>query len=279
MRRYSLVVSLCLLNMAYGEENSSGIDPSGVSSTQQGIVFYVCGAGGGSFLSSWAPGVRKGLQDAGAPVEFREFLWQTGLGAWADQTSSVGYKRSKGEKLAEQIVSYRKEHPENKVTLIGLSAGTAVVVYALEALPETCQVNHVILLGSSLDANYDMSVALTRVGRDLYVFTSEKDEILNVFVPMTGSADRRYVGTDLVGICGFHPLRQADESVRDQYKKIRTISWHQEFTEVGDYGGHTDTTNPQFVKKYLVPIVVAPTTVAAAENKAETVQVTVVMAN
>jgi hypothetical protein len=254
MRRY-ILVSVCLVNLALAAETPQE-NGQQETKTVRGAVFYVCGAGSGSILTNWAPGVRKGFEEANAPEEFREFIWQTGLGAWADQTSSVNYKRSKAARLAGEILTYKKDHPEGGVTLIGLSAGTAVVVYALESLPESCRVNHVILLGSSLDASYDMREALLRVEDNVVVFTSDKDEILTVFVPMTGSADRQFVGTDLVGICGFHRPNHANEATRILYSKIRTIPWHPVFAEVGDNGLHTDTTHPEFVKKYLVPIVV-----------------------
>jgi pimeloyl-ACP methyl ester carboxylesterase len=263
MRTYCVLFSLILLNVAWAEEPV--VDKT--QTTGQGVVFYVCGAGGGSIFSSWAPGVRKGIQDSGRPIEFHEFVWQTGLGVIADQTSSVEYKRAKGAKLAETIVAYKKENPDRTVSLIGLSAGTAVVLYTLEALPENCEVDHVVLLGSSVDAGYDICPALTRVRDNLIVFTSAKDEILTVFVPLTGSADRKYVGTDLVGICGFHQPVGMDETRQNLYKKIRTIAWQPVFSEVGDNGGHTDKTNPQFVKRYLVPIITAGDSAMASTEK------------
>jgi hypothetical protein len=275
MRIYYLLISVLLLNVVYGDEIAADQNPS----TQQGIVFYVCGAGGGSFLSSWAPGVRKGIQDSGRQIEFREFIWQTGLGVLADQTSSVTYKRSKANKLAQSIIDYKKEYPERPVSLIGLSAGTAIVIYTLEALPEECAVDHVILLGSSIGANYDITSALMRVKDNMVVFTSAKDEILTVFVPITGSADRKYVGTDLVGICGFHQPGMMDEVKQNLYKKVRTIAWQPIFAEVGDNGGHTDKTNPQFVTRYLVPIISANHPMRTTINKVEETRLAVAMVN
>jgi len=275
MRVYCLIISVLLINAVYGNEIATDQNPP----SQQGIVFYVCGAGGGSFLSSWSSGVRKGIKDSGRQIEFREFIWQTGLGALADQTSSVSFKRSKAEKLAQAIIAYKNEYPERPVSLIGLSAGTLIVIYALETLPEDCAVDHVILLGSSIDANYDISSALLRVKDNMVVFTSAKDEILTVFVPMTGSADRKYVGTDLVGICGFHQPGMMDEVKQNLYKKVRTIAWQPIFAEVGDNGGHTDKTNPQFVTRYLVPIISANHPMRTTINKVEETHLAVAMVN
>jgi pimeloyl-ACP methyl ester carboxylesterase len=279
MRTALLIVSVFSVNLAFGAENNQNENKCQPDcSGPHGVVYYLDGAGGGCLLTNWAPGVRKGLEQGGVHGEFREFIWQTGLGVMTDQTASVKYKRNKAEILADQIVAYKNEHPDRPVTLIGLSAGTAVAVFTLEALPENCPVDRVILLGSSLDAHYDVSTALTRVTGDMIVYTSNRDEILTVFVPMTGSADRKYVGTDVVGLRGFHLPDQADILTQTLYEKIETIPWSSEFSRVGDHGRHTDKTNPRFVREYLAPLVMTagsthdplPTELASAELSAAT---------
>jgi hypothetical protein len=255
MRSIFVIVLMSCQTWAFGAENSPVKGSSNPSETSA-VVFYVDGAGGGSLFTNWATGVRKGLKNAGVQGEFREFHWQTGLGVLADQTASVSYKRSKGKVLAEQIVVCKTANPERPVILIGLSAGTAIIIYALEALPETSHVDRVILLGSSMNARHNMTQALTRVEKDLIVYTSERDEILTVFVPTLGSADRQYVGKDVVGLQGFHMPVGADEMTINLYGKIKTIAWNQKFEAVGDYGRHVDKTNPEFVEKYLAPLVI-----------------------
>lgn len=257
MRSIFVIAVLSCPMWSLGMENRPVKEASEDSEPVSAVVFYADGAGGGSLFTNWATGVRKGLQNASGAEDFREFRWQTGLGVLADQTASVSYKRSKGILLAQQIAACKTTSPERPVILIGLSAGTAIVIYALEALPEKVHVDRVILLGSSMNARHNMADALTRIDNDLIVYTSEKDEILTAFVPTLGSADRQYVGTDVAGLQGFHLPVHSDSATVQLYGKIKTIPWSRHFEAVGDYGRHVDKTNPKFVEKYLAPLVIS----------------------
>jgi pimeloyl-ACP methyl ester carboxylesterase len=221
-----------------------------------GIVYYLDGAGGGAIVTDWGRGVRKGLKMGGFKGEFVEYKWQTHLGVLADQDSSVEYKRDKAVKLATMIAEYAQTHPGEPINIIGLSAGTAVAVYTLEALPKWCTVDVVILLGSSLDAQYNMTKALERVEDDLYVFTSSKDGVLGMLVPMTGTADREYAGRGVAGIKGFIMPRNLDVQARASYSKIVNVRWQQGFAKTGNFGGHTGGTHPRFVAEYLTPLLI-----------------------
>lgn len=222
-----------------------------------GQVYYLDGAGGGGALLSWGRGVRAGLRRSGFDGSFTPFRWQTGLGPAMDQGSSVSYKRRKARALAEQIVAYRDAHPGQPVTLIGLSAGTAVAVFALEALPAGVAVERVILLGSSLSSHYDLSAALPHVRNTMYVFTSKKDAVLKVLVPVAGTADRKYCGLCSVGLEGFHLPAGADAAVRRLYAKVKNVAWRPEFEETGNRGGHTGAVHPRFVRSHLAPLLLA----------------------
>jgi pimeloyl-ACP methyl ester carboxylesterase len=233
-------------------------------------LYYLDGAGGGKPLSNWSGGIRQGLQDAGYNGAGEMFSWNTGLGVVADQDSSVEYKRSKAAELAQQIQPYTREHPGAPVTLIGLSAGTAVAVFTLEALPVGCPVNNVILLGASISATYDLTQALQRVSNRMYVFTSEKDAVLAFLVPSAGTADRQQ-GVPSAGLYGFQVPPGASAATRTQYAKISYIGWRPEFEQAGNFGGHTDTVKAPFVQEYIAPLImqagarrIQPTTAVAA---------------
>ncbi len=263
MTRYIFILTFLTTNLVLASENPQNkTQPD--TSNPHGIVYYLDGAGGGNLLTNWAPGVRKGLKDAGYKGEFQEFGWHTALGVLADQTASVEYKRAKAKILAEKIMAWKQAHPGRTVTLIGLSAGTAVVVYTLETLPETCKVETVILLGSSVSAGYNLSKALARVEGTMLVFTSDRDEILNSIVPMAGSADRQYVGAEVAGIMGFYRSIFAKDTNRTLYEKVKNIPWSSRFERFDNYGGHTDGTNPPFVQHVLAPAIIS-----AANQRAE----------
>ena len=221
-----------------------------------GITYYLDGAGGGNALSPWSGGVRKGLELAGANSEFRMFRWNTGLGVPIDQAASVDYKRQKARKLAAEIRMYKAAHPNAPVNLVGLSAGTAIAVFTLEELGPEHTVDHVVLLGSSLSAHYDISRALESVRGRFVVFTSPRDTVLSVLVPLAGTADREYCGACAAGLQGFHlpPGEAGNPRVIAAYNRVEHIDWREEFASTGNHGGHTDTVKPRFVSAYVAPI-------------------------
>lgn len=222
---------------------------------RNGFVFYVDGAGGGNALKDYGRGVEQGLRQAGFDGDFHSFSWHTGLGVAADQAASVEYKRSKARELARQIVDFRSSHPDSPVHLVGLSAGTAIAVFALEELPHSAHVDSVTLLGSSLSSHYDITEALKHVNGRLSVYTSEKDAVLSVLVPISGTADRKYCGACSVGLKGFHMPADAQPEVVVLYSKVYNINWRPEFAESGHNGGHTDAVNAVFVARYIAPTI------------------------
>lgn len=233
----------------------------------QGYIFYLDGAGGGGAIGNWSGGLKQGLLNAGYPGAGEIFNWNTGKGVAADQDASVDYKRTKAAECARRIQQYSNQNPGAPVTIVALSAGTAVAVFTLEALPTSCQVEDVILCGASISADYDLTRALQRVRRKMYVFTSEKDAVLAFAVPLAGTADR--TSSTSAGLRGFRmPSRGTSES-RAQYAKVTHIAWRPEFARYGDFGGHTDALKAPFVQQYMAPLIMdgmARKTEVAAES-------------
>lgn len=220
----------------------------------RGMTYYLDGAGGGTPLRNWAGGIRQGLLDGRYTGAGDVFTWETGLGVGTDQTTTIDYKRGKARELAAEIQKYARDYPGRPINLIGLSAGTAVAVFTLEALPESCPVDTVVLLGSSLSSNHDMTAALKRVRGRLYVFTSDRDAVLRFLVPISGSADRQNAGENLVGLHGFHMPPAATSETRQLYSKIHRITWTRAFEQDGNYGGHTDAVKTEFVRDHIAPL-------------------------
>lgn len=217
----------------------------------RGYTYYLDGAGGGQPLRNWAGGVREGLLEAGYDGAGEMFTWETGLGVATDQTVSAEYKRSKARELSGRIQQYARDFPGRPINLIGLSAGSAVAVFTLEELPESCPVDNVILLGASISSDYDLVHALKRVRSKLYVFTSERDAVLAFLVPISGSADREDAGQQLAGLHGFKIPARATSEVRQLYSKVVQIPWRREFERDGNYGGHTDTVKAEFIRDHV----------------------------
>jgi len=228
---------------------------SSVSSKALGCVYYMDGAGGGGVLVNWGRGVREGIRAAGLRMDYREFRWQTGFGAVADHQASNGYKRHAARRLAQDVVAYRRNHPTASVDFIALSAGTVVAAYALEELPDGCSVDNVVFLASSMSADFEFTPALTHVRDHVYVYTSTRDGILNSLVPLTGTADRRFCGKDIVGLCGVHHPGQLTAEQTRQYDKVVHVPWTPAFDAVGNHGGHLGGATPGFVCEHIAPTI------------------------
>lgn len=220
-----------------------------------GCLYYLDGAGGGSPLTNWSGGVRDGLAAARYAGAAEMFTWQTGLGAVADQDAGVAYKRAKAAELAARIRDYRKQYPDAPVSLIGLSAGTAVAAFTLEALPADCPVDTVVLLGASIGADYDLTRALRRVRNKLYIITCGKDVVLGFFVPMMGTADRQF-GKEAAGLNGFALPAAAPEETRRLYaQKVVTIPWNKALDPTHDCGSHLDNVSKEFIRDHVAPLI------------------------
>ena len=229
--------------------------PDRAQRMQRGYVYYLDGAGGGG-VTNWSGGVREGMLAAGYDGAGEMFRWQTGLGVVADQTASNEYKRGQARKLARKIQEYVREHPNAPVTLMGLSAGTAIAAFTLESLPTGIQVEDVILLSGSLSSTYGLTAALRHVNGKMYIFTSHRDAVLQTLVPVSGTADRDSGTTSTIGMDGPRlPSGASTETHRLYATKIVEVPWKTEFSRYGNYGKHTDTVGAAFVERYVAPLV------------------------
>jgi len=220
----------------------------------RGCVFYLDGAGGGTQKSNYAEGVVEGMLEAGYQGGGELVPWETGKGLMADQDASVAYKRSKAKAAAVKIQSYQKKHPGAPVGLLGFSAGTAEAIFALEVLPESAAVDHVVLLGTSISRDYDMTAALKRVKNKLYIFTSNHDRMLGVLMPLSGTADRKFDDPG-AGIKGFVLPVGASAATRRLYaEKIVTIPYSEDFRKDKDQGHHFDNVKKEFIRDHVAPL-------------------------
>jgi pimeloyl-ACP methyl ester carboxylesterase len=246
----SLFLTACQSQPMTG--NGSASSPTLVS---RGVVYYLDGAGGGGAITNWGRHVKQGLKEAKYPGTYIEYDWETGFGVVADQMSSDDYKHKKAAHVAQLIQQYAVANPKAPISLMGLSAGTAVAVFTLEAMPPGLQVNTVVLLSGSIASDYDMTKALRHVNGNLYVTTSKRDEILSIAVPMFGTADRQAGDVSVAGIDGFTLPPGASAETTRLYSKVKYLQWKPQYGDDGDFGGHTDTTLPPFVRDYIAPLV------------------------
>src|SRR4030095_2265139 len=101
------------------------------------------------------------------------------------------------------IQAYEAKFPNSPVNVVGLSAGTAIALYALEGLPAQNPGDTVVVLLSSVSSGYDLTTALRHIRGDMYVTTSPNDVVLSTLAPAFGTADRKYTGENIAGLRGF----------------------------------------------------------------------------
>lgn len=253
------VLALCAVAAISGCATAPAWHPDESDAARQsrlswGCAFYFDGAGGGTARANYAGGVMRGLRDAGYPGEAEMMAWETGHGLFADQVASLPYKRGKAARDAKKIRAYCEAHPGAPASLLGFSAGTAEVVFALECLDHNANIDHVVLLGASISRDYDMTKALKRVGGKLYIITSTHDRMLGIAMPFAGTADRKFDDPG-AGIRGFVLPRGASAATRKLYaEKIVTIAYEKEFRKEKDRGFHFDNVKEGFIRDFVAPL-------------------------
>jgi hypothetical protein len=226
---------------------------------KRGYIYYLDGAGGGTAKKNWSEGVKDGVLAAGYRGAGEMFSWETGQGMIKDQEESVARGRAKAKELALEIQKREAAYPNAPVELLGFSAGTAIAIFALEALPESVKVQNVVLLGASISRDYDLTKALKHVRGHFYVYTSTHDEMVGFLMKFTGSADRKRndPGAD---ITGFVLPAGANAATRKLYaQKIVTIKWTKELEADGDYGHHFDNIKMAFIRDHVAPLLMGRT--------------------
>ncbi|MGB0715135.1 MAG: alpha/beta hydrolase [Phycisphaerae bacterium] len=221
----------------------------------QGVVFYLDGSGGGGPITRWSDEVEDGLLRGGFKGTFNEFTWNTGFGMLADHISRESYKRERAADLNGYIVEHARDEPDDPIYLVAYSAGCAVAVYALEALPDEVMIERVVLLAPSVSQSYDLRSALRRVRHTFWVSRSPHDRVLREALPLTGTADGKY--DKPAGLDGFVP-QVAESGVASDlprgYEKIQYLSWQPSFMAEGFMGDHMDIGQSRFIELYVAPL-------------------------
>ena len=159
--------------------------------------------------------------------------------------------RAEAEKVAAMIVQQRKADPTGRVILTSESGGTAVAIWALEKLPPGVKVDQALLVAPALSPDYDLSVALTHVSKNVYYFDSPGDWFMLGFGTSTfGTMDGR--NTNAAGLVGFHRPSSADAV---QYYKLVEMRYDPAWTRWGDLGDHTGAMSIDFARHFIAPLI------------------------
>jgi len=228
--RAALIVGVGLLSLGL-----IGCGPEFGPQAKYGITFYCPGIGN---VDMGDAGLREGLQRAGYKGQVSRLTWSYTFNPVVDQTVQP-IARFGAARLASYIQEYIDQYPGCEVNVVGLSAGSGVAIWAVEALREPYKVHNVILLSSSLSANYDVSRALEHVKGSLYNYYSPHDAVLTQLMRVACTIDGK-IGGEGAGAIGLHPPKGAD--------RVINVAWKPEFERYGYSGGHMDSTSPDFVR-------------------------------
>jgi len=222
---------------------------NGTDRYSRGLVVLLSGAGG---MMGETDRLQEGLQEAGVDRAIETFHWSRG-GVLSDQTG-LEANRKKARELATRLEGYMRSHPGRPVHLIGVSAGTGLVVWALENLSPGFQATAGILISSSLDTQYDLTRAMEHTTDGIYSFKSVADTVLSLGVTWAGTVDR---GGGLAGgLVGFGVPSGASEHTKRLYKeKLHEIAWWPGDMVYGHVGDHLGATSVAYVKAKVAPIV------------------------
>ena len=205
-----------------------------------GKTYYLDGAGNWGYGVATVP---QGLKAAGYPGHVEVFIWTSSFNPAVDQINMPGNK-FRAAILSGKINDYLRRYPDNNVDLIALSAGTGIATWAVEGVSDKYKVANLVLLGSSLSYDYDMSEALSHMKGKIYVYYSPHDEVLTTGARALGTVDRKFV--DGAGLRGLHPNGQSSP-------RVVNIGWNSRYSRLGWAGSHTDATSQAFVQHEIAP--------------------------
>jgi len=193
----------------------------------------------------------KAIGSSGTGMAVELFDWTMPLCPLTNQRDEARNRRMARE-LANRIAAYRASNPGGSVFLVGHSGGTAMVVWAAEALPDGHQIDGIVLLASSLSPGYDLSRALERTRGGIVSFCSERDSaLLGAGTTLFGTMDGKH--TEAAGKVGFFVPKSAQGG--GAYEGFSEINWDSVMAGAGHDGSHFGCLATGFVSSYVAPLV------------------------
>lgn len=179
--------------------------------------------------------------------------WQFGLTGeiWTD-LMWLRRNRLMGLKLARELLTFRREHPETVVHLLAYSGGAGVAVFACEALRGRVGIETLVLACPALSPTYNLGQALGAVTR-CYALISRRDwVILGLGTRIFGTTDRRFVAA--AGRTGFRLPPGLSDADAKGYARLRQIHWTPELKRLRHFGGHVGYSAVPWLRRHLMPI-------------------------
>jgi pimeloyl-ACP methyl ester carboxylesterase len=244
----ALLVLLCTGCISLQARSSAPVTSAFAGPEARAVVLVADGAGGFKAAST-------SLRDTAAadalPLCIETFDWTHGH--WrilADQLDR-SHAREEGAELARRVILLEQSCPGVTISLVGHSAGSAVVLRAAESLPPG-SIDRIILLAPSVAADHDLRPALACARRGVDVFYSADDVLyLGVGVAIFGNADRERNAA--AGRVGFRPVL-SDPGDAALYSRLRQYPWEPCLDWTGNHGGHYGAYQPGYLRAAVLPL-------------------------
>lgn len=210
-----------------------------------GILFVVDGSGDDTSIADNMPPI---LHMRGVPLAVHSIRWcRHGLPA-KDHRDHAAHLDHAG-RLASKIAWYRATYPNEKIHVIGHSAGTHVVLAAMHSVPPG-SVDRIVLTGPTVSQLHDLRPALRASRGGIDVFFSSEDQVAQLAQEFVGNADR--LPGRSAGETGFviPPPTEPDAHL---YRNLRQYRWTPDWRAFGHRGGHLDFPTARFLDSAVLP--------------------------
>jgi pimeloyl-ACP methyl ester carboxylesterase len=229
--------------------------PAGSLSGEPGAIWLLHLPGMGGLMNidrNVTAGMKSGLhQVGGVEPEIQIYDW-TGPDRGFASLSNTKRHAEQAKVVADMIVRRARQDPSARIVVTGHSAGTGIIVWALERLPEDVKIDELVMIASALSPGYDLSPALSHVRGRAYALNSRLDGIvLGAGTKVFGTVDRLKV--EAAGMVGFTiPEKPA---IQGQYEKLVQLPYDPDWMRFGNNGEHIGPMTRSFGRKVISPII------------------------
>lgn len=227
----------------------AGCAPKAIQSSRPRHVILCPGIAGADILCqrlTW-------MLDGDVPGQSAQLWDWTAVNPTGDLTTLsnlLDYNRNRyrAAELARQIIDWQRDHPDGRLSLIGMSGGAGMCFFTVQRLPKDIMLDRIVLVSGAVSPGFDLAPIVEKTRYGLFNYYSENDiAILRNGTIKAGTMDRKNVPS--AGFCGFDP--QTDAAVA---AKVWQLKWRPEFRDLGNDGGHIGGLAVPFDRKYILPL-------------------------
>src|SRR5262245_24964119 len=185
-------------------------------------------------------------------MELRPYKWSHGYHQIVRDQSDTDHARRHAAILGGILARHRADYPDDRIVLIGHSAGCFVAAEAAVSLPPDT-IDRVVLLAPSVTVCYDIRPALRASREGVDVFYSRRDHwVLGIGMrllgPLDNPSDPRAAGR--LGLW-VRPCCPGDEVL---LARLRQHGWGPDQKRQGHNGGHFATYTAEHLRRVVVPM-------------------------